>query len=97
MQKRLNELKERFEFIGDVRGKGLLWGVELVINRDSKEKDTKSADAILYKCLELGLSLKVSDGNVLCLYPPLIITIEELDEALNILEKAIVYAISKAK
>ncbi|RYY37410.1 MAG: aspartate aminotransferase family protein [Sphingobacteriaceae bacterium] len=92
IQQRLNGLKEHFEFIGDIRGKGLLWGVELVTSRDSKEKDTKLADAILYKCLELGLSLKVSDGNVLCLYPPLIITLDELDEALNILEQAMAFA-----
>jgi 4-aminobutyrate aminotransferase len=44
---------------------------------------------VLYKCLELGLSLKISDGNVISLYPPLIISQEELDEALNILEQAL--------
>ncbi|UOE47495.1 aspartate aminotransferase family protein [Mucilaginibacter sp. SMC90] len=93
MEKRLLDLKQRISIIGDVRGKGLLWGVELVKDRKTKEKDTRSADKILYKCLELGLSLKVSDGNVICLYPPLISSIEELDEAINILEQAITYAI----
>lgn len=92
MEKRLNSMKERFMFIGDVRGKGLLWGIELVKDRSTKEKDNLSAETILYKCLELGLSLKVSDGNVLCLYPPLIISFPELDEALNILEQAMIYA-----
>jgi 4-aminobutyrate aminotransferase len=92
MEQRLNDIKERYEFIGDVRGQGLLWGVELVTNRLTKEKHNALADKTLYKCLELGLSLKVSDGNVLCLYPPLIITTDELDEALNILEQALVYA-----
>ncbi|GAA4319740.1 aspartate aminotransferase family protein [Mucilaginibacter gynuensis] len=92
MDNRLQAMKQRFAFIGDVRGKGLLWGVELVKDRSTKEKYTQSAEKILYKCLELGLSLKVSDGNVLCLYPPLIITLQELDEALNILEQAMVYA-----
>lgn len=93
VEKRLLDLKQRISIIGDVRGKGLLWGVELVKDRKTKEKDTRSADKILYKCLELGLSLKVSDGNVICLYPPLISSIEELDEAINILEQAITYAI----
>ncbi|MFP5079386.1 aspartate aminotransferase family protein [Pedobacter sp. JCM 36344] len=90
--KRLHEMKERHDFIGDIRGKGLLWGLELVKDRVTREKDNQTADRTLYKCLELGLSLKVSDGNVLCLYPPLIISIEELDEALNILEQAMVLA-----
>ncbi|MBE9586456.1 aspartate aminotransferase family protein [Mucilaginibacter sp. JRF] len=95
MHKRLHELKTRFECIGDVRGKGLLWGVELVKDRTTKEKDNSSAEKILYKCLELGLSLKVSDGNVLCLYPPLVSTIDELNEALNILEQAMTEVIGK--
>ncbi|MGV8880315.1 MAG: aspartate aminotransferase family protein [Sphingobacteriaceae bacterium] len=92
IKNRLEGIKERFDFIGDVRGRGLLWGIELVTDRSTKAKDNQSAERILYKCLELGLSLKVSDGNVLCLYPPLIISIQELDEALNILEEAMVYA-----
>lgn len=92
MSKRLQEMKSRYSFIGDVRGKGLLWGIELVKDRLTKEKNTALADKVLYKCLELGLSLKVSDGNVLCLYPPLILSLAELDEALNILEQAIVQA-----
>jgi 4-aminobutyrate aminotransferase len=92
MEQRLLELKETYEFIGDVRGKGLLWGVELVTDRLSKEKNNVLADKVLYKCLETGLSLKISDGNVICLYPPLIITIAELEEALSILEQALVSA-----
>jgi len=94
--RRLNELKARHSFIGDVRGKGLLWGVELVKDRTTKEKDNLTAERTLYKCLELGLSLKVSDGNVICLYPPLIITIAELNESLLILEHAMVYAHGEA-
>lgn len=89
---RLNELKEKYTFIGDVRGKGLLWAIELVKDRSSKEKDNSKAEHTLYKCLELGLSLKVSDGNVICLYPPLIITIEELASSVDILEQALTHA-----
>jgi 4-aminobutyrate aminotransferase len=92
MGRRLAEMKARHEFIGDIRGKGLLWGVELVKDRTTKEKDSRTAERTLYRCLELGLSLKVSDGNVICLYPPLTILIEELDEALNILEQALIHA-----
>jgi 4-aminobutyrate aminotransferase len=92
MGKRLAEMKARHEFIGDIRGKGLLWGMDLVKDRETKEKDSLTAELTLYRCLELGLSLKVSDGNVICLYPPLTITIEELDEALNMLEQALIHA-----
>ncbi|RYF26635.1 MAG: aspartate aminotransferase family protein [Flavobacteriales bacterium] len=92
METRLLQLKERCQFIGDVRGLGLLWGVELVVDRLTKEKNNLLADKVLYKCLELGLSLKVSDGNVLCLYPPLIISKEELKQALDILEEALISA-----
>ncbi|RYZ98365.1 MAG: aminotransferase class III-fold pyridoxal phosphate-dependent enzyme, partial [Sphingobacteriaceae bacterium] len=97
IQKRLNDMKDRLAFIGDVRGKGLLWGVELVKNHAMKEKATRLAELTLYKCLELGLSLKVSDGNVICLYPPLVSSIDELDDALNILEQAMVYANSDSR
>lgn len=93
MQKRLLEMKERISIIGDVRGKGLLWGVELVKDRSTKEKDTRSADQVLYKCLELGLSLKISDGSVICLYPPLTSTINELEEAMDILSQALLYVV----
>ena len=88
VEQRLFTLKEQYSFIGDVRGIGLLWGVELVKNNVTKEKAPDLAEKILYSCLELGLSIKVSDGNVLCIYPPLIITLEEVEEAMNILEQA---------
>jgi 4-aminobutyrate aminotransferase len=97
LQKRLLNMKAKFEIIGDVRGKGLLWGIELVKDRFTKEKDSLLADKVLYKCLELGLSLKVSDGNVLSLYPPLIISKEELDEALAILSQALSLSIENKK
>lgn len=92
LHNRLEKLKKRHQCIGDVRGKGLLWGIELVTDRATREKHSLLADKTLYKCLEMGLSLKVSDGNVLCLYPPLVITMAELDEALDILESALIAA-----
>jgi 4-aminobutyrate aminotransferase len=89
---RLLLLQENFEVIGQVRGKGLLWGIELVKNRETKEKNVQLAERVMYRCLENGLSMKVSDGNVLSLYPPLIITEDELAAAIGILEEAIRYA-----
>ena len=72
-----------------MRSIGALLAVELVKDRESKEKDVMLAERILYRCLEYGLSFKVSQGNVLTLAPPLIISQEELTRAMDILEKAI--------
>ena len=85
----LRRLMEKYPIIGDVRGIGLLWGVELVRNREMRERANAEADRILYQCLKNGLSFKVSQGNVLQLSPPLIITRQQLDEALRIVEEAI--------
>lgn len=89
LENRLHDMQAKFDVIGDVRGTGLLWGVELVTDRQTKAKANDLAENVLYRCLELGLSLKVSDGNVLSLYPPLVITEDELNEALDILETAL--------
>jgi 4-aminobutyrate aminotransferase len=83
------KLQQQYPLIGDVRGIGLLWGIELVTNRVTREKAIEAADQILYECLKNGLSFKVSQGNVLQLCPPLIITREQLKTALAIIESAI--------
>ena len=85
----LQRLKDKFPLIGDVRGIGLLWGIELVTDRVTKTKAIQAAEKIMYACLEAGLSFKVSQGNVLQLCPPLIITREELTAAIAIIEQAI--------
>ncbi|MEH6705717.1 MAG: aspartate aminotransferase family protein [Galbibacter orientalis] len=85
----LNRLKAKFDIIGDVRGIGMLWGVELVLNRLTKEKAVEAAEKVMYNCLREGLSFKVSSGNVLQLSPPLTITREELLKAIHILENSI--------
>ncbi len=85
----LHRLMDKYPIIGDVRGIGLLWGVELVRDRQTRERATAEADKVLYQCLKNGLSFKVSQGNVLQLSPPLIITRQQIDEALRIVEEAI--------
>lgn len=84
----LNLLKERFELIGDIRGMGLLWGIELVKDRETKKKAKKKAERIMYECLHLGLSFKVSQGNVLQLSPSLTINRDDLQKAVSILSSA---------
>ena len=85
---RLSRLKQSVEYIGDVRGRGLLFGVDLVLDRDANTPAIDEADRIMYACLEMGLSFKVSHGSFLTLTPPLTIKEDELDSALAILEKA---------
>jgi len=89
LERRLDGFMEKFEGVGDVRIIGALCGIELVKDRKTKEKDLESAERVLYECLENGLSFKVSQGNVLTLAPPLIITEEELDRAMDIVESAL--------
>ncbi|MGF1741392.1 aspartate aminotransferase family protein [Vibrio profundum] len=89
MREKLLAMKEKYSLIGDVRGIGMLWGVELVTDRQSKERAYDEAEAVLYQCLNSGMSFKVSQGNVIQLSPPLIITREQLSEALAIFEQAI--------
>jgi 4-aminobutyrate aminotransferase len=89
MKAELAKLKEKHRIIGDVRGIGLLWGIELVKDRGSKEKAVEEAEKVMYQCLQNGLSFKVSQGNVLQLSPPLIITRDELKKAIAVVDDAI--------
>ena len=76
-------MKAKFECIGDVRLIGALLGIELVKNRQTKEKATIEAEKVLYLCI------KISQGCVLTLAPPLIISPEELNLAMDKLEYAL--------
>ncbi|HHC7381220.1 TPA: aspartate aminotransferase family protein [Vibrio parahaemolyticus] len=89
MREKLLEMKAKYPVIGDVRGIGMLWGIELVTDHESKARAYDEAEAVLYQCLNNGVSFKVSQGNVIQLSPPLIITREQLIEALAIFEEAI--------
>ncbi|WP_045612013.1 aspartate aminotransferase family protein [Vibrio vulnificus] len=89
MHEKLMEMKAKYPVIGDVRGIGMLWGIELVTDHESKARAYDEAEAVLYQCLNNGVSFKVSQGNVIQLSPPLIITREQLTEALAIFEEAI--------
>ena len=85
----LGALQLKYPLIGDVRGMGLLWGVELVKDKKTKEKAIDEAEVVMYECLKRGLSFKVSAGNVLQLSPALTISRKELDSALNILDESL--------
>jgi 4-aminobutyrate aminotransferase len=86
---RLREMQGRHALIGDVRGRGLLIGIELIIDRRSKAPANNAAERVLYACLSRGLSFKTTMGNVLTWTPPLIITREQMDWALGVLDESL--------
>jgi 4-aminobutyrate aminotransferase len=88
-ERALAELKGAHRLVGDVRNKGLLMGIELVSDRETKTRAEAEAEAVLYRCLELGLSFKTTMGSVITLTPPLIVTEDELDRAFGIVDQAL--------
>ena len=89
----LRHLQDRHEVIGDVRGFGLLQGVELVKDRATRAPDAATGRAITARCMELGLSMNiVSVGAMAAIWriaPPLTVTREEIDRGIAILDQAI--------
>jgi len=83
---RMADMMDRHPLIGDVRGLGLFLGIELVKDRTTGERATEEAEAMMYAALSRGLSFKLTMGNILTLTPALIITREEMDRALDIIE-----------
>src|SRR5437870_1543162 len=83
---RLIAMEERHVLIGDVRGLGLLLGIELVTDRVTRARATEQAEAVMYRALSRGLSFKLTMGNIITLTPPLTIAREEIDLALDILD-----------
>lgn len=86
---RLNDMKQRHRVIGDVRGRGLLIGIELVEECDSKKPAADMAEAVLYSALDKGVCFKITMGNVLTLTPPLITTEAQMDTALDVIDQAL--------
>ncbi|MFK7983174.1 MAG: aspartate aminotransferase family protein [Saprospiraceae bacterium] len=89
----LKELQQKHECIGDVRGRGLMQGMELVADRVSKRAIPAFGDAVSKKCFEMGLSMNIVQlpgmGGVFRMAPPLIIKKADIDLAVTILDAAI--------
>lgn len=92
---RLRELQDRHEPIGDVRGWGLLRGIELVRDRDTRRAAPELGIAVADRCLECGLSVTVgrdpTQSHCFRMAPPLTITEGEIDYAMEILDDALTY------
>ena len=86
---RLQGMSEKHRLIGCVMGIGLHIGIDLVRDRKTKERAVREAEMIMFKCMEKGLAFKTIDGNMITLRPALVVTREELDWALDILEESV--------
>lgn len=87
--KRLLEMKEKYEVVGDVRGLGLFIGVEIVRSKKTKERGDKEAHEIIEHCFKNGLLAITAGRNVIRLIPPLNTPEEVLNEGIDILEEAV--------
>lgn len=87
---RLNDLWKKYEFVGEVRGLGLVIGIEIVENKKSNKPYADLCKKIIFRCAELGLMLgRVGMyGNVIRVAPPLVIKKEECDIAVEIFDRA---------
>ncbi len=84
---KLKDFQKRFPLIGDVRGKGLMIGMELVKDPETKKKAIEERSSVIQGCFERGLLILGCGENVVRLSPPLIINKREADTALSILEE----------
>ena len=85
----LEALAERHRLIGDVRGPGLMIGVELVRNRQTKERAVSERDALVMAAFRRGLLVLAAGANAIRLSPPLVITREHAQTAVRILDEAL--------
>jgi 2,2-dialkylglycine decarboxylase (pyruvate) len=93
LQEGLLELREKYECVGDVRGRGLLVGMEIVADKTSKAAAPELGAAITRRCFELGLSMNITGlrgmGGVFRIAPPLTVTDDEIDLGVAILGEAL--------
>ncbi len=86
---RFREMQERYDIIGEVRGLGLSIAVEIVKDKESKVGYSEAAKKICYRCWEKGVILIFLAEGALRVQPPLVITKDQMDRALDIIEESI--------
>lgn len=89
----LEALQQKFEAIGEIRGQGLMYGIDLVKDRESREPHLDLGDITTKRCMELGLSMNIKRrperGAVWRIAPPLTVAKEEIDRGCEILDQAL--------
>ncbi|MDX1660567.1 MAG: acetyl ornithine aminotransferase family protein [Gemmatimonadota bacterium] len=86
---RLREMQSRFDVIGDIRGRGLMIGVELVKDRETKARAKELRNGVVRRCFEKGLLILGCGANTVRWAPPLVLSREEADRALTIFEESL--------
>ena len=86
---RLKELSQRHRLIGDIRGRGLMIGLELVRDRQTKERATRERDALVLAAFRRGLLVLSAGASTVRLSPPLVLTREQAQTAVQILDSAL--------
>ena len=89
MLDRLRALQQKHMLIGDVRGKGLMIGIELVRDRVTKERATTERDNIVDECFKHGLLVLGAGKNAIRISPPLVLTKDQAATAVDILDKVL--------
>jgi len=87
--KRLKEMQEKYPMVGDVRGKGLMVGAEIVKDPKTKEPASQEVQDIMNVCFKRGLAIITAGKSTMRFAPPLIITRELIDTGLEIFEEAV--------
>ena len=90
---RLRELQQRFECIGDVRGKGLMIGVELITDRASRKPAAALCQRVLTRAFHNGLLLLSCGISTVRFIPPLMVSRAQVDEAVTLLEASLAEAL----
>jgi len=85
----LQALSDKHPLIGDVRGRGLMIGVELVRDRKTKERATTERDAVVTAAFNRGLLVLGAGKNAVRFSPPLVLTRSEADTAIRIFDEAL--------
>jgi 2,2-dialkylglycine decarboxylase (pyruvate) len=100
LRERLLDLQARHEVIGDVRGRGLLQGIELVTDRTTKQPADRLGQTVTASCLRHGLHMNIVQlpgmGGVFRIAPPLTVSDAELDTGLSILDTALTETVPTA-
>jgi 4-aminobutyrate aminotransferase len=91
--RQLTQLAERFEAVGEVRGKGLMIGLELVTDRTTRAPARKLCDALITRAYHNGLLLLSCGASTVRFMPPLLVSRSEVDEAVAILERSLLEAL----
>ncbi|NNF19963.1 MAG: aminotransferase class III-fold pyridoxal phosphate-dependent enzyme, partial [Flavobacteriaceae bacterium] len=101
LMQQLSELQQKYECIGDVRGRGLLIGVEIVKDRESREPAPELGHSISEYCLQNGLSMNIvrvkGMGGVFRIAPPLNVSREEIDLGIAIMDTSIAQALENSR